>query len=1208
MRWITFQILTFAILSTPAPAQPTHVPVGDVQADRSGPRENPHGVRPRPAHDTGGQMVASGLEAPSPAPTGARVTEQSVTDEIAALQNAIESATDLTEEVKAESMSRLDAARKSLQISRQQISVREKSEKEIESAPSRTEAIRTQLSGAIDLPNPEVPKRATVAFLESRLDEMRQHVELAEEEAAVVEEATESRATRLNQISKDLQGVEQHIIEAQEALEGSSGEGLPARANRLVQRAHMLALQEQIPALKTQRSLLEATSELMPLQRDLAVRKASAAKKQLQRWEEAVSNWRKDESKRQAEQARLIAEKSHPALRSYALRNAEIAELRITSAEGIARIAKSLNEIDKSSTQLDEQFKDLRGKVEHAGATTSTGILLRKQRGELPSVRSFAKHADMVAKEMPTAHLRLMELKQLRRDVADVDEAVGRVIATQDPALAKYDPARVTGFVKRLLSDRRNLLDKAIPDQDTYLQDLNELDLANKAFEHQVAEMREFLDQRVLWMRSTEVLSGTNLRQAAVGLAELLAPSRWAEVVRVCVGDLVSRPVVGILVTTMLVLAIMFRANLRSKQALLCDPPTRGETISVARCMAAFALTFVVSVRWPLLLAAIGFQSKLGADATPWTIAVGDALITTILFVWGLELISELSSRAGIGEKLLGWSSDVTASLRGTVDTTLWFGTPLFVILQLTYWQETPEMENLQRVMFITILLLVGTQLGWLVRPHGKLMKTLRANASDAMVYRLRKPIWILSSAAPLAFAAMSVAGYHFSAYQLSGRLAENAAAIVTVIILYSLALCWVKMKAHNREVEQSRARDGIEDSATIMPSEATVVQDEFNTESEKAILAAASQETQDLLRYAAMIGLVCGSWFIWSDVLPALRVFDRVELWQSLETVSEVVVGTDGSESIQTFEQTVPTTLTNLFVAILICMVSVVVSRRLPALLELTLLDRLPLDQGGRQAIAILVRYAATLAGVLFACHAINLSWSSVQWMAAAMTVGLGFGLQEIFANLVSGLIILFERPIRAGDLVTVDEVTGNVTRMQIRATTITDFDRREFIVPNKRFITDNVINWTLSDPISRVIFPVGVAYGTDVDQVHEILNRIAKYERIVLDEPASVTVLTGFGDSTLDFELRVFIPQREMIIDVMNRINGAIAKEFEKAEIEIAFPQLDLHVKGNESIAALEPSVIEAASVRAEAEHPSPTGKYNRLQPRRSVDAWSA
>ena len=466
-------------------------------------------------------------------------------------------------------------------------------------------------------------------------------------------------------------------------------------------------------------------------------------------------------------------------------------------------------------------------------------------------------------------------------------------------------------------------------------------------------------------------------------------------------------------------------------------------------------------------------------------------------------------------------------------------------------------MENLQRVVFIAILLLVGLQIAWLVRPSGKLMNTLQEQSPHALAFRLRRPIWILCSAAPLAFAGMSVVGYHFSAYQLSGRLAESAAAIVAVIVLYSLALSWVKSKAYNRELKQQLER--LNDSVSSDSPDTA----EGNASEQRAITAMASQETQDLLRYAAIIGLLCSGWIIWSGVLPALRVFDHVELWQNLQTISETIVDADGVESVTTFEKTVPTTLTNLLAAIGICVITFVVGKRLPGLLALTVLDRLPLDHGGRQAIAILVRYAATLTGMLLACHAIKLSWESVQWLAAAMTVGLGFGLQEIFANLVSGLIILFERPIRAGDLVTVDDVTGHVTRMQIRATTITDLDRREFIVPNKRFITDNVINWTLSDPISRVIMPVGVAYGTDVEQVHEILLRIAKYERIVMNEPAPVTVFKGFGDSTLDFELRVFIPERELIVDVTNRINGAIAKEFDKANIEIAFPQVDLHLK---------------------------------------------
>ena len=197
-----------------------------------------------------------------------------------------------------------------------------------------------------------------------------------------------------------------------------------------------------------------------------------------------------------------------------------------------------------------------------------------------------------------------------------------------------------------------------------------------------------------------------------------------------------------------------------------------------------------------------------------------------------------------------------------------------------------------------------------------------------------------------------------------------------------------------------------------------------------------------------------------------------------------------------------------------------------------------------------------------------VQLSWARVQWLAAAMTVGLGFGLQEIFANLVSGLIILFERPVRVGDVVTVGEVTGTVSRMQMRATTITDFDRRELIVPNKRFITDNVINWTLTDPICRTIVPVGVAYGTETETVNRILLGVAHRSSMVLSAPEPVIVFSGFGESTLDFELRVFIPHREQMPAVISHLNTEINREFKRNEIEIAFPQQDLHIKSIEKI----------------------------------------
>lgn len=220
-------------------------------------------------------------------------------------------------------------------------------------------------------------------------------------------------------------------------------------------------------------------------------------------------------------------------------------------------------------------------------------------------------------------------------------------------------------------------------------------------------------------------------------------------------------------------------------------------------------------------------------------------------------------------------------------------------------------------------------------------------------------------------------------------------------------------------------------------------------------------------------------------------------------------------------------------------------------------------MDKGARYAIVIISRYAATLIGLILVCRLLGFSWSSVQWLAAGLTVGLGFGLQEIFANLVSGIIILFERPIRMGDLVTVNGTTGRVTKMQIRATTITDADMKELIVPNKRFITDEVTNWTLSDPVTRFIVPIGISYESDPTEAHDLLMKVAEEHPLVLREPAPSVVFVGFGDSTLDFEVKVYIAQREHFPTALHELNIAIERACRDAKIEIAFPQQELHIR---------------------------------------------
>jgi potassium efflux system protein len=230
---------------------------------------------------------------------------------------------------------------------------------------------------------------------------------------------------------------------------------------------------------------------------------------------------------------------------------------------------------------------------------------------------------------------------------------------------------------------------------------------------------------------------------------------------------------------------------------------------------------------------------------------------------------------------------------------------------------------------------------------------------------------------------------------------------------------------------------------------------------------------------------------------------------------------------------------------------------------MEITVLQRMTLQPGSRYAINTLVRYVVIMIGTIAVLNIIGWDWSRIQWLVAALSVGLGFGLQEIVANFVSGLVILFERPVRVGDTVTVGQLTGKVSRVRIRATTITDWDRKEIIVPNKAFITEQVINWTLSDPITRIVIPVGISYSSDVNLAHRIMEDTLRSLPLVLDEPEPRVYFVGLGDSSLDFKLHVYSRELEDRMPLTDAVHKAILAALRKHGIEIPFPQRDLHVR---------------------------------------------
>ena len=187
--------------------------------------------------------------------------------------------------------------------------------------------------------------------------------------------------------------------------------------------------------------------------------------------------------------------------------------------------------------------------------------------------------------------------------------------------------------------------------------------------------------------------------------------------------------------------------------------------------------------------------------------------------------------------------------------------------------------------------------------------------------------------------------------------------------------------------------------------------------------------------------------YWLWSDLVAVFAYLDSITLWHH-------TVGSEGSGVLE------PVSLRDLLMAVLIALVAYVLTRNLPGLLEVLVLSRLQLSQGSSYAITTMLTYVITSVGLIASLSAIGMSWDKLQWLVAALSVGLGFGLQEIFANFVSGLIILFERPVRIGDIITLAEYSGTVSKIRIRATTITDFDRKEVIIPNKAFVTERLIN----------------------------------------------------------------------------------------------------------------------------------------------------
>ncbi|KOR28226.1 potassium transporter, partial [Achromatium sp. WMS2] len=484
------------------------------------------------------------------------------------------------------------------------------------------------------------------------------------------------------------------------------------------------------------------------------------------------------------------------------------------------------------------------------------------------------------------------------------------------------------------------------------------------------------------------------------------------------------------------------------------------------------------------------------------------------------------------------WSESLRMTLRKNISWFMPLAAPLSFLVAATTNPETPLLTQTIGILAFTILMLAVILLLWRILHYDGPLKTYFADRNQAGWLSYLHFIWfpiVLGIPAILVFT--SILGYHYTAVYLEHQIQITVWYLFGLLIARNLILRWLFVTERRLRYENVLRRREELRIARAKGEVGHVGEDEGSSivvEIPEVDYHSLSDQSQRLIHAGFLFGMIIGSWAIWNSLLPTLSIINGIEL------------PFYATRTIEGISKTVPVTLADVIVGSFVLFSSFIAAKNLPGILEIAILQRLPMDSGARYAVTTLSQYMIAAIGVFVTFSTLGLEWSSIQWLIAALSVGLGFGLQEIVANFISGIILLFERPIRVGDVVTIDNTTGVVSRIHIRATIITNYDKQELIVPNKEFITGRLINWTLTSTMNRIIINVGVAYGSDVAKAIQLLGAIAAENEYVLEDPKPLISFESFGDNALGLVMRCCLPNLDNRLAAITALHVAINEKF--------------------------------------------------------------
>ncbi len=797
---------------------------------------------------------------------------------------------------------------------------------------------------------------------------------------------------------------------------------------------------------------------------------------------------------------------------------------RVSLRQQIVALVENLNNI----TAQDEEMQERIRRIEERSASVRRVV-------------EFASDSDVLGNVL-LVHWREIESYQIKDPTQFISDAIGSTIIkrieheemaaeltsakrhlTSLLEEAGLDSTSITDVeestVISLLQSIRSELSKTIKLQSNYLETLRKHLQHYTQFSALIKEYQTFVVGRILWVPSHQPIYEANFRNVPKEIQYL-----YSSFISLKINKYPITAFIGLLAAI-----ILFLARKRFKENMVnLNKDIESKRDSILSTLAALGL--IVARALPLPLVFWSLSSIFTSDPASVFHTLSSRLQAIAMLVFLLLMIRIICEENGVGSKHFKWYRKTCNAAITEVNWWLHWWTPLAAAGSVFILFES-KLQNtvLDQVFSLALTLFIGLHLIW------SWMGTQEKWLGIVAIFKKHRiKCLFLLLLVVLLFGLAT--GYVYTVRTLVQTAISTFWLGLLLVLVYSLLKRWLlisqrKIRVAEYMAKLQHAKDG-----------------EQHEEENRVALVEISRETSKLLKAMIFAIGVLMLLYLWKPLLPALDVLQRVTLWTTTtELNGEIVLSS--------------VTLRSVVIVLLIAVATIYTAGKLPALVELILRRRAGISASAGYTISTLLNYVIIGAGFIIVLSTLGLNWSKLQWLVAALGVGIGFGLQEIVANFISGLIILFERPIRVGDIVTTGNHEGTVARIRIRATTIVDWDGKELLVPNKEFITGRVLNWTLTESSTRVTINVGIAYGSDIEKALEILTETLNDHPRVIDDPASSIIFKEFGDSTLNLAARAFIDSMENRIGVISELNRTVYKRFEDAGIVIAFPQRDVH-----------------------------------------------